>query len=123
MSQAEHLPRHRVFVYGTLKRGQRNDHYLREAEFVGRFITDAVYSMYCFDTYPAVCARGRHAIHGEIYHVSDTQFQRLDELELYPDYYQRIEIATRFGDAWMYIVQHELCRGRPLVPGNWFEAE
>lgn len=122
MSRAGHLLRHRVFVYGTLKRGQRNDHYLHKAEFAGRFITDPVYSMYCFDTYPAVCTRGSHAIHGELYHVSDEQFRLLDELELYPEYYQRIEIATHLGDAWMYIVQRELCRGRRLVPGNWFEA-
>ena len=111
--------RHRVFVYGTLKRGQRNFHYLRDSEFVAEFITEAVYSMHSFDTYPAVCLPGQHAIHGEIYHVSDAQFQQLDELDSYPDYYQRIEIPTHHGDAWMYIVESELCRGRPLLTGCW----
>ena len=114
--------RHRVFVYGTLKRGQRNCHYLRDAEYVGRFVTRPGYSMYCFDSYPAVCLGGRHAVYGEVFHVSDAQFERLDELELYPDYYQRIEIATRYGDAWMYVVTRERCRGRPLVTGDWSES-
>jgi gamma-glutamylaminecyclotransferase len=109
----------RVFVYGTLKRGQRNDHYLHAAEFVGHFTTTSIYSMFVFDDYPAVSLHGRHAIRGEIYHVSDDQFRLLDELEWYPDFYQRIEIPTDFGDAWMYVVGHELCRGKQQIAGVW----
>ena len=109
----------RVFVYGTLKRGQRNFHYLQAAEFVGSFSTEAVFSMYVFDDYPAVCEQGHHAIHGEIYLVSDTQFRALDELEWYPDFYQRILIPTDYGEAWIYIVKAELCQGKELIPGNW----
>ena len=44
----------RVFVYGTLKKGQRNSHYLREAEFISHHATEACYSMFEFDDYPAV---------------------------------------------------------------------
>jgi gamma-glutamylcyclotransferase (GGCT)/AIG2-like uncharacterized protein YtfP len=109
----------RVFVYGTLKRGQRNYHFLQEAEFVDHFVTESRYSMYAFEGYPAVCVEGRHAIHGEIYRVSDQQFRLLDELEWYPHFYQRIEIPTRHGDAWMYIVRRELCHGKKLLRGRW----
>lgn len=110
---------HRVFVYGTLMRGQRNSHFLEDAEFIGNFVTAKKYSMYDFADYPAVCLNGRHAIQGEIYAVTDRQFQRLDDLEWYPNYYQRIEISTDFGQAWMYIVQRGLCRGRKKIPGRW----
>ena len=109
----------RVFVYGTLKRGQRNNHYLQGAEFVSRFTTASRYSMYAFDGYPAVCLNGRHAIHGEIYHVDDQQFLLLDELEWYPRFYQRLEIPTGHGEAWMYYVRRELCRGKKLLRGHW----
>jgi gamma-glutamylcyclotransferase (GGCT)/AIG2-like uncharacterized protein YtfP len=110
---------HKVFVYGTLKRGQRNSHYLQNADFIGTFSTEAIFSMHAFDDYPAVCERGRHAIHGEIYRVSDTQLGVLDELEWYPDFYQRILIPTHYGDAWMYIVRAELCHRRTLLAGSW----
>ena len=113
---------HQVFVYGTLKRGHRNCHYLNEAKFIGRFVTEALYSMYCFDSYPAVCLQGYHAIQGEVFRVNDEQFRLLDELEQYPDYYQRVEIPTEFGVAWMYVVQSELCRGRLLLSGDWQAA-
>ena len=109
----------RVFVYGTLKRGQRNYHFLQDAEFIGSFTTPEIYSMYKFDDYPAVCLQGKHAIEGEVYQVTDHQFQMLDDLEWYPSFYQRTEILTDFGDAWMYFVKRHLCHGKKQIPGNW----
>ena len=109
----------RVFVYGTLKRGQRNAHYMHGAHFVGRHLTEKIFSMYEFGGYPAVCRDGRHAISGEVYRVNDRHFRALDAFEAYPDFYQRIEIPTRWGDSWMYIVEPVLCRGRRQVPGRW----
>jgi len=109
----------RIFVYGTLKSGQRNAHYLRGARFYGLHVTAGVYSMYEFEDYPAVCLQGLHAISGEVYGVDDRQFRALDELEWYPRLYQRIEIPTAWGDAWMYIVDPGLCRGKRLLDGSW----
>jgi gamma-glutamylcyclotransferase (GGCT)/AIG2-like uncharacterized protein YtfP len=110
---------HRVFVYGTLKQGQRNFHFLQDAEFVGQFSTEPIYSMFIFEDYPAVCVDGQHTIHGEIYRVNEAQFGLLDELEWYPDFYQRIEIPTHHGDTWMYIVEAELCEGKQQLHGMW----
>ena len=109
----------RVFVYGTLKKGQRNSKFMHGAEFLGNFTTHSIYSMYEFEDYPAVCLHGRHAIEGEVYHVNDRQFRMLDDLEWYPHFYQRIEIPTSFGEAWMYIVKFELCHGQKQISGNW----
>jgi gamma-glutamylcyclotransferase (GGCT)/AIG2-like uncharacterized protein YtfP len=109
----------RVFVYGTLKRSQRNYHFLQDAEFVGKFVTQSIYSMYEFDNYPAVCLHGKHAIEGEVFHVTDRQFKMLDDLEWYPNFYQRIEISTTYGDAWMYIVKAKLCFGKKQISGTW----
>ncbi len=112
-----------VFVYGTLMRGQRNFHYLRESRFIGEFTTKNIYSMYRFDDYPAVCVNGRHAIQGEVFQIDDEQFTVLDALERYPDFYQRMVIDTDYGQAWMYIVSQELCRGRPRLQGIWGQAD
>ena len=109
----------RVFVYGTLKRGQRNAHFMRGAHFVGRHLTAKIFSMYEFGDYPAVCRNGRHAVSGEVYRVNDRHFRLLDMLEACPDFYQRIEIPTPWGDAWMYIVDASLCRGRKQIRGRW----
>jgi gamma-glutamylaminecyclotransferase len=108
-----------VFVYGTLKRGQRNHHYLVQAEFVGDHLSEECFSMYQFDDYPAVTENGSHAVSGEIYRVNRLGFEMLDELEGYPRFYQRIEIATDYGCAWMYIVKPDLCRDKLLLAGTW----
>ena len=92
---------------------------MRGAHFVGRHQSEKIFSMYEFGGYPAVCQNGRHAISGEVYRVNDRHFRLLDVLEAYPDFYQRIEIPTRWGDAWMYIVEAPLCRGRRQIAGRW----
>ena len=109
----------RVFVYGTLKRGQRNFSFLRGAKFYGHHVTESIFSMYEFNDYPAVCRDGMHAIVGEVYGIDNRRFRTLDDLEWYPRFYQRIEIPTVWGDAWMYIVKPDLCRGRRLLDGIW----
>lgn len=109
----------RVFVYGTLKRSQRNAHFMQGAEYLGQHSTDTIYSMYEFEDYPAVCEHGSHAISGEVYRIGERQFRMLDDLEWYPHFYQRIEIPTAWGDAWMYIVKLKLCHGKRQIAGNW----
>ena len=108
----------RLFAYGTLKRGFHNNSYLQDSEYLGRHTTHAGYSMYDFGGYPAVTEKGGHAISGEIYRIEVAHLSAIDELEWYPDFYQRT-LDTKFGEAWMYVVQTELCTGKPLLPGNW----
>ncbi len=108
-----------VFVYGTLKRGQRNHGFVQAGEFVGNHQTEAVFSMYEFDDYPAVTEFGKDSIGGELYRVNRAQFRKLDELEWYPRFYQRIKIETRFGLAWMYVVKPDLCIDKRQCAGNW----
>ena len=108
-----------VFVYGTLKRGQRNFHQMRDAAFVGEHVTVARYTMFCFDTYPAVCLNGSSAITGEVFRVSAPRLRALDRFEGHPEYYRRIQIDTEHGRAWMYVMQRDLCRGRKRLDGHW----
>lgn len=78
---------HKVFVYGTLKRGLHN-HVLLErgnARFVGRArTTRAEFAMLLADAgYPYVVKTTTNArsIHGEVYDVDDVTLERLDVLE------------------------------------------
>uniref|UniRef100_A0A0L8GR56 Gamma-glutamylcyclotransferase family protein n=2 Tax=Octopus bimaculoides TaxID=37653 RepID=A0A0L8GR56_OCTBM len=108
----------RVFVYGTLKRGQPN-HFLIEnvTNGLAKFIGDATTAL----RYPLVIAsqynipfllpfEGKgNFISGEVYDVDGKMLTRLDELEQHPDVYKREKISVISNGnsfmSWCYILQ------------------
>ncbi|XP_070068903.1 putative gamma-glutamylcyclotransferase CG2811 [Drosophila takahashii] len=109
-----------VFVYGTLKRGEPNHYWLTkkengEAKFLGRGTTAVKFPLVVGTRYniPFLLARpgeGNH-IEGEVYEVDQAMFAKLDELEEYPDYYDREEqaILTEQNETiqcWLYLIRN-----------------
>ncbi|KAH8346312.1 hypothetical protein KR084_001777, partial [Drosophila pseudotakahashii] len=109
-----------VFVYGTLKRGEPNHHWLTkkengEAKFLGRGTTAVKFPLVVGTRYniPFLLARpgeGNH-IEGEVYEVNQAMFAKLDELEDYPAYYDREEqaILTEQNETiqcWLYLIRN-----------------
>ena len=79
-----------LFVYGTLKRGQRNHGLLRGQTFVGEAVTAPLYRLFDFGPYPCLvpAPEGGKAIHGEVFLVQAALLPRLDRLEGAPTVYQ-----------------------------------
>ena len=79
-----------VFVYGSLKNGFENSHYLKSAEFIGEAISlNPEFKMYSVhDGYPAL-TKGNEFVKGEIYSINDLILRNLDILEGYPNFYNR----------------------------------
>uniref|UniRef100_A0A2M4CNS9 Gamma-glutamylcyclotransferase family protein n=1 Tax=Anopheles darlingi TaxID=43151 RepID=A0A2M4CNS9_ANODA len=113
----------RVFVYGTLKQGEPNHHWLTDvangtASFVGRGTTVARYPLVIGSRYNIpflldVPGRG-HQVRGEIYDIDDRMLARLDVLEDYPRLYERRPEAiqsegktggTEVVSCWIYLLQ------------------
>ncbi|XP_072114954.1 gamma-glutamylaminecyclotransferase-like isoform X2 [Mobula birostris] len=93
-----------MFVYGTLKKGQPNHHYMvSEAQGKGQYCGIGV----TVERYPLVVAEkynipflldepgSGQPISGEVYTVDSQLLQFLDELEGCPDLYQRKQVAIR----------------------------
>ena len=95
-----------VFVYGTLKRGHGNSVLLNEAEFVQKAMTQPMYTMRNLGFFPGVQEGGETSIVGEVYKVSDAELERLDRLEGYPSFYNRIQIPLPSLEVtpWMYVL-------------------
>ena len=110
-----------VFVYGTLKRDEHNAFIMEKANarFVGRCLSPPRFTMIDLGFYPAVLSGGTTAIHGEVYEVST--MRPLDDLEGYPGYYDRMEVDTPFGLAWMYFqIPSYGATKYPIIPtGEW----
>ena len=72
-----------VFVYGTLKRGYSNAHYLHGQRFVGEARTQPVYRLANLGAYPGLWTpqEDGRSIVGEVWEVDDACLERLDILE------------------------------------------
>ncbi len=109
----------RVFVYGTLLRGQANHHLLADATYLGAHRTEPCYSLIVLGAFPGLLPGGGIAVQGEVYAVDTAGLRRLDWLEEYPRLYDRRLIGTAFGRAWVYLYRGSR-QGKARLPhGDW----
>lgn len=80
-----------IFVYGSLMRGMRAHHLLKEMRFIDCVKTTPKYQLLVYETYPGLVA-GHLSIEGELFAVSEGCLAALDEYEGVPDEYIRTRI-------------------------------
>jgi len=115
---------HRVFVYGTLKRGFPNhDGAIADLPCLGRFRTAQAFPLVVggdwFSPYLIDEPGEGHRVFGEVFEVDDEGLEALDRMEgtHLPVGYRRISIAIedKHGaatfDAWTYVKDRETIRG------------
>jgi gamma-glutamylaminecyclotransferase len=112
-----------LFVYGTLKRGQRNHGFLAGQEFVAEAPTLPRYRLYVCGGSPCLvddAVRGM-AVQGEVWRVDDDALARMDELEEVPTLYTRraIGLADFAGPVAAYFYNGDVTRCRDCVAGEW----
>ena len=112
-----------VFVYGTLKKEHSNHSLLEKSKYIGKCTTDPLYTLIDLGPFPAVLDQGRGSIVGEVYKVSEATLGDLDMLEGYPHLYQRHEITTHYGKAWVYTMDEDqvgrLDESMVIESGEW----
>ncbi len=109
---------HLVFVYGTLRQGEYNHHYLSSAQFLGLHESEAQFTLYDLGPYPGV-SEGQQSVQGEVYMIDDDTLAALDILEDVPVEYRRESISTPFGEAWIYIYQDTEQLTEEIGSGDW----
>ena len=111
---------HRVFVYGTLKRGHGNHALLETSRFLGEAATLKTYWMITTGVFPIVLDAVPEgfaaplAIAGEIYHVDDATLQELDRLEREGRSYDRK--VTELHEAGRKVEAEDVKRGLRAEP-------
>ncbi|MGD8111977.1 gamma-glutamylcyclotransferase family protein [Vibrio sp. TRT 21S02] len=109
---------HLVFVYGTLRQGESNHHFLASAQLLGVHETQPTYALHDLGAYPAL-TEGQHSIRGEVYLIDSDTLQTLDRLEEVPVEYRRETIDTPFGVAWIYLYQDANQLDSLIATGDW----
>ena len=123
-------PLRHVFVYGTLRRGGRNDiNRLAPApEYVG--MGEVQGTLYHFDWYPGLTLGGEEAVTvvGEVYRITPELEDVLDAIEqIVPgadsEYFKRevdIQVAGRAMTCLVYEINPARVRGRQAIGhGDW----
>jgi gamma-glutamylcyclotransferase (GGCT)/AIG2-like uncharacterized protein YtfP len=120
----------KVFVYGTLRRGEANHSLLEKATCIAE---QCWTSGLLYDTsfgYPAMKPTQSLRVYGELYAVSEYELARLDQLEGYTEggnqnLYERIHqtVSTDKGqcEAFVYVANREELLKRKINYGDWKE--
>jgi gamma-glutamylcyclotransferase (GGCT)/AIG2-like uncharacterized protein YtfP len=116
-----------VFVYGTLKRGCSNHHFLAGQAFLGEARTAPGFTLFELNGFPGMVAVAddREGVSGEVWSVDDATLIRLDELEGTAEgLYRReaVPLLAPFGheavNAYVYARSIE---GRRKAGSSWRE--
>jgi gamma-glutamylcyclotransferase (GGCT)/AIG2-like uncharacterized protein YtfP len=108
-----------LFVYGSLKRGQRAHHLLQGLPWLGQAWLPGA-CLHDLGPFPmAVLGEGR--IQGELYGVGESDLAALDRYEAAPRLYQRQWLSLEDGrGAWVYLGRpHQVRHVAPLASGCW----
>jgi gamma-glutamylcyclotransferase (GGCT)/AIG2-like uncharacterized protein YtfP len=117
---------HRVFVYGSLRRGQGNNRLLYTSEFVGNAtVCGTLYSLGGFPGLRIDDSEGD--VVGEVWQVDDATLADLDRLEgvavgFYERRKWRVKIEGKLRSAWLYEIAEEHIVGQPVVAGGDWAA-
>lgn len=111
----------RLFIYGTLRRGEAAHGLLGDARFVGEALTAPAYALFAFPDWPALVPGGDGAVAGEVYEVDAETLAALDAYEDCPDLYVRRPIRLADGSpAEAYLLSPAQVAGLPVIPsGDW----
>ena len=112
---------HTVAVYGSLRKSLGNHRLLEQAKFLG---TDEIpnFIMYSLGGFPYIRPTPTDStIHIEVYSVTDEEFARLDRLEGYPNFYDRKQVDTAYGKAWIYFIDKPPAGNPEVTSGDWLK--
>lgn len=110
--------RARVFVYGTLMRGEAAHHLLGAADFRGTAALPPRYTLLDCGWYPALVEGGETAVQGEVFDVDHDRLPALDAFEDAPRIYTRTRRPVPgHGEAWIYLMRPEAAAALPRWAG------
>ncbi|TFB14131.1 gamma-glutamylcyclotransferase [Filobacillus milosensis] len=121
------MDKYLVFVYGTLRKNERNHHLLKDAMLIaehgwidGRLIDTG-------KDFPALVMDSDEKVYGECYEVDFSTLAKIDELEGYVgdpklNHYDRVEVQvqTDCGEYKAYTYFYPEAASNPVIPfGDW----
>lgn len=111
-----------VFVYGTMRRGQRLHQVLARATPLGLARTAAAYNLFDLEAFPAMTEGGSTTVTGELWQADKGTMMVIDAIEGHPEFFvrQEIELADgRSAFAWLLHPGRRDWAIRRIESGDW----
>lgn len=110
----------KLFVYGSLRRGEPAHHLLAGATFIALAQTEPRFTLVDMGDYPALVEGGHTAVVGEIYDVDESRLADLDAYEEAPDVYTRAALCVEGHQVVTYVLPASLAIGcSAFAGGDW----
>lgn len=113
---------HKVFVYGTLKRGYGKHVLINNSKVISLKANAPGINLYSSGSIP-FAARGNGTAIGELYEVDDIVLAKLDNLEGHPVFYKRektkVQIDSGEVEAWIYLCERYAKQNCLIQSGEW----
>lgn len=110
----------KLFVYGTLRRGEAAHGLLQGAPLVASVWSEPVYRLVDLGGYPALVDGGSARVRGEIYEIDASALVGLDAYEDCPALYQRVERRIAGHEVVVYVLDGERVAALPdVIGGDW----
>lgn len=117
--------KHRVAVYGSLRKNLYNHYLMHSADFIKTVKVDVPFRMISIaDLYPALIPNTEnYSIVFELYKVNDRTSRNLDVLEGYPDYYSKKYITIEGEEYLVYYLSPLKITNeeKNIYSGDWLE--
>ena len=116
-----------IIAYGTLMTGERNHRFCRNAVSIQPCtITGTIY-----DTgwgFPAFRPEGDATVSAELIEIPITDWPAVDQLEGYPQLYDRMLVSATLEDgsmveAWVYMMNNVPPQAKAIASGDWKKRE
>lgn len=118
----------KIFVYGTLKRGEKLHSLIATQRLVGQAVI-CPFRLFSNGAIPyLIPAKAGYEVHGEVFEVTPAMRDRLDQLEGHPTWYRRVKVRARLKDQTTVMVEtyaltrryrSTLCQCRELTTGRF----
>lgn len=114
--------KHKVFVYGSLRRYGALNFYLESSKFLDEKKTKREFSLFSLGPFPAMVAHGKTAITGEVYEVSSSVLAHLDQAEGHPHLYMRTTIRLEDEtEVFAYLFPGIPLGAKLVQSGDWLD--
>ena len=117
-----------IFVYGTLRKGERADLAKQSGSFGVCFLGNDTIGgkMYHLGAYPGVkdaadYDAGKPTVEGEVFLIVDASIIAvMDAYEGYPHLYDRKQVLAKSArNVWVYVYNHPTTSEQLIMSGDW----